>query len=432
MLDIKFVLENEGLIRENIKRRNAKCDYDSIISLYKEKIKLQQDIDTLRQQRNELSEKVRTAPKEEKAQVIEQSKDVKIKLAEFEPKLEEVGKKFDVEFKKLPNMTHPDSPGGNTDADSKELRRFGEPTKFNFKAKDHVTLGKELDLIDFESAQKVSGAKFYYLKNEAVYLEFGLIKMAMDLLQKRGFTLTITPDLAKDTILDGIGFNPRGEETNVYSIANSNLCLTGTAEITLGGMYADAVLEEKDLPIKIAGVSHCFRTEAGSYGQFSKGLYRVHQFTKVEMFMFTHPDKSDEMHEVLVSIEEELFKMLKLPFRTVDIASGDLGGPAYRKFDLEAWMPGRSEKAGEDTGSWGEVTSTSNCTDFQARRLNIKYKPADGSKPRFVHMLNGTGVAISRAIVAIMENYQQEDGSILVPEVLRAFVGKDRITKKTK
>jgi len=252
-----------------------------------------------------------------------------------------------------------------------------------------------------------------------------LQRYALGVAQKHGFVLHTTPDLARIDILEGLGFNPRGESTQVYSVANTDLCLVGTAEITLGGMLADEILELDRLPLLYAGLSHCFRTEAGSAGQESRGLYRVHQFTKVELFAFTEGDLevSSAMHERILAIEEEIFQGLEIPYRVLDIASGDLGGPAYRKFDLEAWMPGR--------GDWGEITSTSNCTDYQARRLRIRYRPAsvDGSKqkPQMAHMLNGTAVATSRAIVAVLENYQQADGSVSIPAVLRPWCGFDQI-----
>jgi seryl-tRNA synthetase len=329
---------------------------------------------------------------------------------------------------KVPNLTHPDSPRGNKDSDHRELRQWGTRRDFaaeGFTPKDHLALAEALELVDFASGAKVVGQKFYYLIGDAVLLDMALQRYALDIARKHGFRLHTTPDLARVEILDGLGFNPRGESTQVYSVANSDLCLVGTAEITLGGMLAGQILEAERLPVLLAGLSHCFRTEAGSHGQESRGLYRVHQFTKVELFAFTAGDlsHSEAMHQRLLDIEEELFQGLDLPYRVLDIASGDLGGPAYRKFDLEAWMPGR--------GEWGEITSTSNCTDYQARRLDIRYRPpaVDGKqqKPRMVHMLNGTAVATSRALVAILENFQQADGSVLVPAALQRLCGFDRI-----
>ena len=427
MLDIKYVVEHRNEVKENARNRHVDCDVDGLIDFYQQRKQNQQEVDNLRQQRNEISDRIKSAPGEERSQLIEKSKTIKSDLSTKESELSEVSTRLNEELAKLPNMTHPASPMGKDDTENKEVRVYRSPTQFSFEPKDHIQLGKDLDLIDFETANKVSGSKFYYLKNEAVLLEYALIHHAITMLTKEGFTLITTPDLARARILEGIGYNPRGEETQVYSIANSDLCLIGTAEITLGGYYADSVLGENQLPIKLAGISHCFRTEAGSYGQFSKGLYRVHQFTKVEMFAFTTPDQSEKMHEYMVDMEERIFKSLDIPFRTVDICTGDLGGPAYRKYDLEAWMPGRPSKESGQSGDWGEVTSTSNCTDYQARRLNIRYRPNEGGKLAYVHMLNGTAVAISRALIAIIENCQQEDGSIVVPEVLRPWVGKDVI-----
>jgi seryl-tRNA synthetase len=255
-----------------------------------------------------------------------------------------------------------------------------------------------------------------------VLLDLALQQFAVRKLVEAGFTPVITPDLARNLILEGIGFTPRGEETQVYSIEDTDLSLVGTAEITLGGMHADELLDETQLPIKYVGLSHCFRTEAGAAGRASRGLYRVHQFTKVEMFAFTTPEASGAIHAEMLAIEEQFFQALGIPYRVLDICTGDLGGPAYRKFDLEAWMPGRGEH-----GEYGEVTSTSDCTDYQSRRLNVRYRPAGQKGTRYVHTLNGTAVALSRALIVVLENYQRADGQIDVPEVLRPYLGKDVI-----
>jgi seryl-tRNA synthetase len=255
-----------------------------------------------------------------------------------------------------------------------------------------------------------------------VILELALQRLALDLLLEEGFRIYTTPDLARRRIVDAMAFSPRGPETQIYSVEGTDLDLIGTAEITLGGLYEDCVLEEDDLPIKIAGISHCYRTEAGAAGRESKGLYRVHQFTKVEMFAFTRPEDSEAMHGELLRIEERMFQALRVPYRVIDIAAGDLGAPAYRKFDIEAWLPGRGER-----GDWGEVTSTSNCTDFQARRLKTRFRRKGSKKNELVHTLNGTAVAIARALIALLENHQQADGSITIPEALRAYTGFDRI-----
>jgi seryl-tRNA synthetase len=325
----------------------------------------------------------------------------------------------------IPNLTHPDAPVGG-EQDSREVRRGRTPVpQFDFPPLDHVTLAERLGLVDFEAGARTTGHGFYFLKNDAVLLDLALQRYALEVLLGEGFTLTTTPDLARNEILEGIGFNPRGPETQVYSIENSDLSLVGTAEITLGGMFANETLEAEQLPLKLCGISHCFRTEAGAHGQATRGLYRVHQFTKVEMFAYTLPEASDAMHEELLRIECQLFDGLGIPYRVIDTASGDLGGPAYRKYDLEAWMPGRGS-----AGEWGEVTSTSNCTDYQSRRLNIRFKTKGEKGTQFIHTLNGTAVAISRAIIAVIENYQQADGSVVVPEVLRPWMGKERIVPR--
>jgi seryl-tRNA synthetase len=320
-------------------------------------------------------------------------------------------------------MSHPDAPIGGDDQANLEVAKGKTPVpKFDFKPQDHVVLGEKLGLLDFEGGAKVAGHGFYFLKNDAVLLELALQRYAIELLIREGFTPTITPDLARNEILQGTGYIPRGPETQIYSIADSDLSLVATAEITLGGLLNDTILEEEQLPVKVCGISHCYRTEAGAGGKAARGLYRVHQFTKVEMFAFTAPEQSDAMLEYFRDLECRLFDGLGIAYRVVDTATGDLGGPAYRKYDLEAWMPGRGA-----SGEYGEVTSTSNCTDYQARRLGIRYRKMGEKGTHFVHTLNGTAIAISRGLIAVLENYQQADGSIVVPEPLRAWMGKDRI-----
>jgi seryl-tRNA synthetase len=326
----------------------------------------------------------------------------------------------------IPNLSHPDAPIGKDDKANLEISKGQHaPCQFSFKPLDHVELGQRLDLFDFESAARTTGHGFYFLKNDAVLLDLSLQRYALDLLIAEGFTPTITPDLARNEILEGVGFIPRGPETQIYSVENSDLSLIATAEITLGGLLSGQTLDAEDLPLRFVGMSHCYRTEAGAHGRATRGLFRVHQFTKVEMFAFTLPDQSDAMLGRLRDLECRLFDGLEIPYRVVDTATGDLGGPAYRKFDLEAWMPGRG-----DDGEYAEVTSTSNCTDYQSRRLGIRYKTKGEKGTKFVHTLNGTAVAISRAIIAVLENHQQEDGSVLLPKALRTYMGKDRIVAK--
>ena len=426
MLNIKTIRQNPDVVKTNCRNRHIQADVDRVIDLDQERRDLQFETDNLRRKIKELSERI---PKEKnpdtRETLVEEAKVTKKAVAANERRLAQVVEAFQEELSRIPNMTHPETPVGGSDEDNRELRRVGEIRVHDFEPKSHVELGEALDLIDFEGGARIVGQKFYYLKNEAVLLEYALIRYALDMLMREGFTPYATPDLARSHILDGIGFNPRGEETQVYSVANSDLCLIGTAEITLGGLYANQILPEDSLPLKLLGISHCFRTEAGAPGRAAKGLYRVHQFTKVEMFAFTKPDESDAMHEAMVGYQETLFRGLGVPYRVVDICTGDLGGPAYRKYDLEAWMPGRGEG-----GDWGEITSTSNCTDYQARRLKIRYRSKETGKNEFVHMLNGTAIAVSRTLIALMENFQQADGSIVVPEALRAYTGFSVIQSK--
>ncbi len=400
------------------------ADADLVVELFDKRTALVTEVQALQQKRNENAKAMKAKlDNDQRAALIEEGKAIKEQIADCEKKLAETEEKLDEAGRKIPNMAHPQAPVGSLDTENLEVKRVGKIREFNFEPKDHVQLAQSLDLVDFDAATKVSGNKFYYLKNEAVFLEQALVMYAMNKLRKHGFTPFITPDVAREEILQGIGFNPRGNESNVYSLEGEQSCLVATAEITLGGYHSGEILPKEKLPLMYCGLSHCFRREAGAAGQFSKGLYRVHQFTKLEMFVYCLPEQSDEIHEKLRQIEEEIFDGLGIPFRVVDTCTGDLGAPAYRKWDLEAWMPGRGEN-----GDWGEVTSTSNCTDFQARRLNVRYKDDDG-KNRFVHMLNGTAVAVSRALVAILENYQNEDGSITVPEALVPYCGFDVIKR---
>ena len=433
MLDYRFIKDNLEAVKKNIIDRNmdpAKADADLVVKLFDERTALTTELQNLQQKRNAnaAAMKQKLDP-ETRAKYIEEGKNIKDAVSSAESKLSELEVKLEEAGRQIPNMANPEVPVGKVDTENLEVKKVGQPRKFDFKPKSHVELGESLDLIDFERGTKVSGAKFYYLKNEAVFLEQSLIMYALNILRKHGFTTFITPDIAREEILKGIGFNPRGNESNVYAIEDEGTCLVATAEITLGGYHSGEILDKSKLPLMYCGLSHCFRREAGAAGQFSKGLYRVHQFDKVEMFVYCLPEQSDSLHEKLRLIEEEIFSGLGLPFRVVDTCTGDLGAPAYRKWDLEAWMPGRADENNPD-GDYGEVTSTSNWTDYQARRLNVKYHDDDG-KNKYVHMLNGTAVAVGRAMLSILENYQNEDGSVTIPEVLVPYCGFDKIGSKT-
>jgi len=427
MLDYRFIAENLEAVEKNIAARFMKADAGAVAKLFARRTELSTALQLLQQKRNENAAAMKGKMEETaRAALVEEGKKLKESITAAETELSAAETELEKEAKKIPNMAHPDAPIGKEEKDNLEVRRFGEPRSFDFEPQDHVKLGQDLDIIDFDSATKVSGVKFYYLKNEGVLLELALVRYALDILLKRGFTPFITPDIAREEILEGIGFNPRGAESNVYSVEGEAACLVGTAEITLGGYYANTILPREKLPLRMAGISHCFRKEAGAAGQFSKGLYRVHQFTKLEMFAICVPEESERFHEELLSIEEEIFRGLEIPFRVVDTCTGDLGAPAYRKWDLEAWMPGRAGTG--RAGDWGEVTSTSNCTDYQSRRLNVRFKDSDG-KNKFVHMLNGTAIAVSRGIVAVLENFQEADGSVRLPKALVPYCGFELIKR---
>ena len=428
MLDRKYLLENLDAVKTNCRNRGLSptllAELDDLVRIEGERRAKLQLVEQLNRAANEISPKIGKAKDNAEREALKEEgrrlRDEKQAAQQAHDELEQQAVTIQL---KLPNMAHPNAPIGNDDHANLEVARGKHPPrKFDFRPLDHLQLGEKWGWIDFEGGARTTGAGFYFLKGELVLLDLALQQFAVNELFKRGYMPTITPDLAQDSILQGIGFMPRGPETQVYSIDGTSLSLIGTAEITLGGLYSGQILDESQLPLRLCGISHCYRTEAGAAGRASRGLYRVHQFTKVEMFAFTTPEQSDQLHDELRQIECELFDALEVPYRVVDTATGDLGGPAYRKWDLEAWMPGRGE-----SGEWGEVTSTSNCTDYQARRLNIRYKKAGEKGTNFVHTLNGTAVALSRGLIAVLENHQNADGSVAIPAALRPYIGRDRI-----
>src|SRR3989338_5401172 len=414
MLDIKFIRENPDKTREGLKKKGMDFDLDYLLSLDEKRRKKIQEVDEMRARQNALSGEIATARKSDRDKNIAESKELKIKLGDVEFELKAIEEEFEELTGKFPNLPLDNVPVGAGERDNVAFREIGERPKFSFETKDHLELGINLGIIDFETGAKVSGSDFYYLKNAGVMLELALVQYALEFLSQKGFSPRITPDLARSKFYLGTGYLPRGSEAQTYMIEDSDLGLIATAEVTLAGIHADEILDNKQLPIYYAGYSHCFRRESGSYGKYSKGLYRVHQFTKVEMFVYCRPEDSPKIHEDLLGYEEKLWQGLGIPYRVVEMCAGGLGGQAARKFDLEAWMPGRKD--------WGEVTSTSNTTDYQSRRLGIRYRDTDG-KINFVHTLNGTAIATSRAIIEILENYQQEDGSVKIPEVLQKYMG---------
>jgi len=409
MLDVNLIRQNPEKVKEGIKAKNSNAKLvDDFLALDDQWRKLVKEIDDLRAEQKKLSDERK----------IQEATKIKDKIQSLEADFKKIEKNREEILYELPNLPLDDVPLGKSEKDNAVLREVGKKPEFNFEPKDHLELGKSLNLIDFETAAKVSGSNFYYLKNQAALLELALINYAFDILMKEGFAPIITPDLARQKFYTGTGYLPQGPEAQTYEIKDSDLGLVATAEITLAGIHSDEILDEKDLPKKYAGFSHCFRLEAGAYGKYSKGLYRIHQFSKVEMYVYCLPEESEKNHQYLLSLEEKIFQDLGIPYRVVEMCTGDLGSQAAKKYDLEAWMPGR--------GDWGEITSASNTTDYQARRLGIKFRRKDGSI-EFVHTLNGTAIAISRTLIAILENYQQKDGSVLVPKVLQKYLNFKKI-----
>jgi len=425
MLDLQFVCDNRAAVEENCRNRGVPLDLTQLVILADRRRQLIAAGDQLRHEQKDLSAQIPKAAAADKPGLIARGKELRELITQTEADLVTVEEQLRLEQSQIPNMTHPKAPVGREEHESITAREWGSKRKYDFKPRDHVDLMAALDMVDLEAGTKVAGHGFYFLKNAGALLELALVNYAVEKLRSEGFTIYTTPDLARDEVLHGTGYMPRGPETQIYSIHNTDLSLVATAEITLGGMFKDEILDHAKLPLKVAGISHCFRTEAGGRGKATRGIYRVHQFTKVEMFGFTAPDleSSDAFHEMVVRIEEEIFQGLEVPYRVLDICTGDLGGPAYRKYDLEAWMPGRGE-----AGEYGEITSASNCTDFQSRRLGIRTRVPEKKGTQFVHTLNGTAVACTRAMIAVIENHQQADGSVVVPPVLRKWMGMDRIT----
>jgi len=407
MLDIKYIRENKEKVKKatTAKQIDAKV-VDKVLELDEKRRELLQEAEGLRAERNIAA----------KDQNREKGSEIKKKLQKLEPELKEIKEKYVKAMLLVPNPGADDVKVGKDESENEIERKEGKKTKFEFKAKDYLELGEALDMIDVKRAAKVSGARFGYLKGDAALLEFALVQFAFETLAQEDFTPVMPPHLIRLESMQGMGYLEHGGKEDMFVMEKDDLVLVGTSEQSIGPMHKDEVLS--DLPKRYVGFSPCYRREAGSYGKDTKGILRVHQFDKVEMFSFTKEEDSDKEHELLLSLEEKLFKSLKIPYQVVKMCTGDLGAPAARKYDLDAWMPGQ--------GKYREVTSTSTCTDFQARRLNIKYQ--EKGETKFTHTLNGTAFAIGRTIIAIMENYQQKDGSINIPKVLQKWMGKEKIT----
>ena len=413
MLDLEFIRQNPEEVKEGTrKKQRDPAVVDKVLHLDEKRRELIQKVEALRAERN----KVSTERGEEGRQ---RGREIKEELKKVEPELKELEARLKDALLQIPNPPAPDVPEGKDESENVVVKTWGELPKFDFEPRAHDELGKLLDLIDTERAAKVSGARFGYLKNEAVLMEFALVKLALDTLTKEGFVPVIPPVMIKTDSMRGMGYLEHGGAENMFVLEKDGLVLVGTSEQSLGPMHMNEVLDGQTLPRRYMGFSTCFRREAGSYGKDTRGILRVHQFDKIEMFSFTRPEDGDAEHEFLLSMEEKLMQALNLPYEVTKMCSGDLGDPAARKYDINVWFPSEN--------CYRETHSTSTTTDFQARRLNIKYRKKDGTTD-FVHTLNGTAFS-QRPILAILENYQQEDGSVRVPKVLQEFVGKDVILK---
>lgn len=410
MLDINFIKENQEKVKKGVKDKGYDSKLvDRVLTVDETRRDLIGKTETLRAERNKLG-------KED----IAKGKKIKEELKKIEPELKKVEEELKELLYQIPNLPAKDVPLGKDESENVEVKKWGEPKKFTFSPKAHFELGESLDVIDTQRGSKVSGTRFGYLKNEAVILEFALINLALENLLKENFIPVIPPAMISLESMKGMGYLEHGGQENMYLLEKDKMVLVGTAEQSIGPMYKDEILSGKELPKRYVGFSSCFRREAGSYGKDTKGIFRVHQFNKVEMLSFTKPEDSDKEHEYLLSLEEKLMQKLVLPYRVVRMCSGDLGHPAARKYDIEAWFP--SEKR------YRETHSVSTCTDYQARRLNIKFKTKEGEM-KFVHILNGTAFS-ERPILAILENYQRKDGSVEIPKVLQKYTGFKKITPK--
>ncbi len=422
MLDINFIRQNPEIVKKGIKKKNyAPSLVDEFLTIDEEWRKLTEETDGLRSQQKKLSEERKTGP--EHAEWLEEAKVLKEKIQSLEKGLRFAEEKRKQILNKFPNLPFEDVPVGEDDSENVVLKTVGDLPKFDFQPKDYMELGQKLDIVDTETASKTSGSRFGYLKGEAAMLEFALVKLAMEMAGKHGFIPIVPPVMIKSEMMKAMGYVDRHEDQEeTYFLDKDDLYLVGTSEQSIGPMHGGEIFDEKDLPKRYVAFSTCFRREAGSYGKDTKGILRVHQFDKIEMFSFCNPENSKQEHELILSIEEELMQTLKLPYHVLNICTGDLGSPAAAKYDIETWIPSENK--------YRETHSTSNCTDFQARRLNIRCKSTirnSQSTNRFIHTLNGTAFAIGRMIIAIIENYQQKDGSILVPEVLRGYMGVEKI-----
>ena len=411
MLDPALLKENTEILKLNISRRNLDVDIDFLINLNEERKKLRFEAEQKRSNQKELGKEIASADKEKKEALLNQASELSGEVKSLFEKVDQKDEEFFNQWIKIPNIISDTSPDGKSDSDNQEIKKIGNIKKIK-NPKDHLEIASKLNLIDVEKASEVSGSRFAYLFGDLVKIEFNLVSWALNKLSEKGFTPTVPPVLVRENALYGTGFFPDDAE-QVYEIPNDDLFLVGTSEVPLAALHTNEILNIKKLPLRYAGFSTCFRREAGTYGKDTTGIFRVHQFDKVEMFSFCDPSKSEEEHEFILSVEEELLQALEIPYRVVDVCAGDLGASAAKKFDIEAWIPSQN--------TYREVTSCSNTTDYQARRLNIRSKNEDTTS--VLHTLNGTAIAVGRILIALIENNQNEDGLVEFSDDLASIIG---------
>lgn len=411
MIDVQLLRDNPDVVKDAVAKKGYDINVDELVELDKERRSLQQELDSVRSSQKSISERIASEGGIPDQELIKAAKEIKSEVSDKEATYREVNDKFNQLFRVIPNLPEEDVPLGGEE-DSVEIKKWGEAVAK--EGVDHLTFATERDWVDFERGAKVAGAKFYYLKNDLALLENAITQYGLSLLMKKGFNFMTVPNMVNSRIATGTGFAPRtSDQSDEYYIEGEDLSLIATAEIPLTGYHADEILDEKDLPLFYAGLSPCYRKEAGTYGKHTRGLFRVHQFNKLEMYAYSLPEDSKKIHEQLLAIEEEIWQSMGIPYRVVLIAAGDLGAPASKKFDLEYFSPI------DDT--YRELTSCSNCTDYQARNLDIRVRRSSG-EIETAHTLNGTAVSLARSLVAVIENYQTDDGRLEIPEVLQPYM----------
>jgi seryl-tRNA synthetase len=421
MLDLKLIRSDPERVKSALTRRGAAEQVDELLALDARRRQLLPEIESAQAERKVLSKQIGAAKQagEGAEQLMGTVQGLKERIESGKEELERVEAELSRVLISLPNLPDPDAPEGMTEEDAVVLRAVGQPPEFDFEPRDHLDIGTALGLIDMEAAARLSGSRFAYLKGDLVMLELALVRFAIELVRAEGHEPVVPPVLVREEALEGTGFLP-GDRDQIYEIAKDDLFLTGTSEVALAGLHADQILDAASLPLRYCGFSTCFRREAGAAGRDTRGIFRVHQFDKVEMFSFVAPEESVAEHERLLAIEERILGELEIPYRVVNVAVGDLGAPAAKKYDCEAWIPSQER--------YRELTSCSNTTDYQARRLGCRYRAADGESPQTVHTLNGTAVAVGRTMIALIENRQDRDGGFTLPKTLHKYGAPERIS----